>query len=111
MADLTPELAEEWRREAQFHHDRYQRDGTGVGSILALTQARLLRTLDELAVLRAQVDRLQASSGGAPGLRQDPGVSGGETASEVDAQPADGWPYPARPRAAHGSGRRGGGRA
>lgn len=60
MADLTPELAEDWRREAEFHHDRYLRDGTGVTTVLALTQARLLRALNELAAVRAEVDRLTA---------------------------------------------------
>ena len=51
MAYLTPERIEEWREEAQFQHDRYQRDGTGIGTVLALTQARLLRTLAELSSL------------------------------------------------------------
>jgi hypothetical protein len=108
MADLTPELAEEWRKEAEFHHDRYQRDGTGVGSILALTQARLLRALDELAALRDEVDRLTA-----PLLGQDPGAPEGERAPEADDQPGgpDAGPHTVRPRATHGSGRRGGGQA
>ncbi len=52
MAYLTPEQIEEWREEAQFQHDRYLRDGTGIGTVLALTQARLLRTLTELTRLR-----------------------------------------------------------
>jgi hypothetical protein len=51
MAYLTPERIEEWREEAQFQHDRYQRDGTGIGTVLALTQARLLRALTELSSL------------------------------------------------------------
>ncbi len=55
MTYLTPERIEEWREEAQFHHDRYQRDGTGIGTVLALTQARLLHTLDELRSLRDTV--------------------------------------------------------
>jgi hypothetical protein len=55
MAYLTPERIEEWREEAQFQHDRYQRDGTGIGTVLALTQARLLHTLDELRALRDTV--------------------------------------------------------
>ncbi len=55
MAYLTPERIEEWREEAQFQHDRYQRDGTGIGTVLALTQARLLHTLDELSSLRDNV--------------------------------------------------------
>ncbi|MGA3146318.1 MAG: hypothetical protein ABSF33_02450 [Acidimicrobiales bacterium] len=51
MGYLTPERIEEWREEAQFQHDRYQRDGTGIGTVLALTQARLLRALTELSSL------------------------------------------------------------
>ena len=52
MGYLTPERIEEWREEAQFQHDRYQRDGTGIGTVLALTQARLLRALTELSSRR-----------------------------------------------------------
>ena len=52
MAYLTPEQIEEWREEAQFQHDRYLRDGTGIGTVLALTQARLLRALTELGSRR-----------------------------------------------------------
>ena len=54
MANLTPERIEEWREEAQFQHDRYQRDGTGIGTVLALTQARLLRALTELSAIRGR---------------------------------------------------------
>ena len=88
MAYLTSERIEEWREEAQFQHDRYQRDGTGIGTVLALTQARLLRALTELSS-RCGTDGCSAAA------RNEALVSHGFGRSRaVDGRVGDGQGFP-----------------